>query len=297
MQSPLISIIIPFYNASKFIFETLESVRTQTYTNWELILINDGSSDSSSEKVREYILGHPEMARVFSHPDDVNKGASASRNLGLMHATGELVCFLDADDIWMPDFLDFQVHLFDDHPEIAMAYGPFLFWESWDSSKRGQKDTVQKLGLPANRIVDGLTLIKLFLAKEDTVPSPTGVMLRRRVLAEVGGWEDSFRGMYDDLALYAKILLSGNTAYVAEKCLYRYRQHDNSLCRITRKEGTYWDSRKTYLDWLKQYILQKNLPSDYSNIVNQANVLVLFRKCRYYIRRAALRLIGFFEKR
>jgi glycosyltransferase involved in cell wall biosynthesis len=294
MHNPFISIVIPLYNATKYVTETLESVRKQTYTNWELIIINDGSTDSSADTVREYIKDRPGMARVYSHPGGVNKGASASRNLGLAYASGTLICFLDADDVWDPDFLEFFVRIFERHPEIAMAYGPFLFWHSWDSSKRGRKDAVQKLGLRANRIIDGHTLIKMFLAKEDTIPSPSGVMLRRGALAEVGGWEDAFRGMYDDLALYAKLFLSGNVAYVAEQCHYRYRQHDDSLCRVARKEGKYWESRKAYHDWLQQYIVQKKLPSDIAVIVKQNDLALLFRRARYTISRPLMRLFRSF---
>jgi glycosyltransferase involved in cell wall biosynthesis len=293
MENPLISIVIPFYNASKYIIETLESVRNQTYNNWELILINDGSNDSSAKKVQEYLSDHPGIATVLSHPGGINKGASASRNLGLMQANGEFICFLDADDVWDLDFLDFFIHIFTRCPEISMAYGPFLFWHSWDEIKRRRKkDTVQKLGVSVNTIVNGRTLFKLFLANEGAVPSPSGVMFRRDALARVGGWENSFRGMYDDIALYSKLFLSGAAVYVADQCRYRYRQHDESLCGVARREDKYWASRKLFIDWLNQYIVQKKLGPSVSILVKQNYLVDLLRKGKYYIRRA---MIGFYS--
>ena len=251
MKNGLTSIIIPMYNASLYIGETLESVRSQKYKNWELIIVDDGSTDSSVVKVQDFISKYPNEARLLQHPNKKNRGTSASRNLGMKHAIGEFVCFLDADDVWEPDFLGFFVGVLEKNHEISMAYGPALLWHM---NQNSSTDYVQHLGIKTNKIVDPYDLFKMFLVGEADTPSPSGVMIRRNAILEVGGWEEAFPGMYDDQVLYSKLLLRGGAVYVADKCLYRYRQHSESLCKMSTRERRNADSRKKYLEWLKQYL-------------------------------------------
>src|SRR5690606_41464320 len=85
----LVSVIIPFYNAERFIEEAIESVLVQTYPHWELLLVNDGSTDGSKEIAERYAEQYPERIRYLEHPDRANQGASASRNMGIRHARGD----------------------------------------------------------------------------------------------------------------------------------------------------------------------------------------------------------------
>jgi GT2 family glycosyltransferase len=256
------------YNAEKHIIETLTGVRDQTYRDWELIIVDDGSDDSSTEKVQEFISRHPGMARLFFHPGKENRGTSASRNLGLKHANGEFICFLDADDVWNPDFLDFFMQVFQDHPEISMAYGPALLWHTGDAGPDRPEDAVQNLGIKADRIIDAHTLFKLFLVGDGETPAPTGVMIKHEAISAVGGWEETFHGMYDDQALYSKLLLNGIGVYVTTQCLYRYRQHHESICMTAApKENKTLDHRKAYLEWLKQYLVRTGQLSEDIRII------------------------------
>ena len=250
-----VSVIIPMYNAARFVTETLESVRGQTYKDWELIIVDDGSTDSSVERVQEFLSLHPCRAQLLSHQHGENRGTSASRNLGLENAKGEYVSFLDADDVWNPDFLEFFTGAFSHHPEISMAYGPALLWHTEDAGRDQTADTLQNLGTKADRIVDALTLFRLFLDGDGDTPAPSGVILRREVLCAVGGWEESFRGMYDDQVLYSKLFLRGIGVYVTSRCLYRYRQHRESICTSAAlQEAETLQYRKTYLEWLRRYL-------------------------------------------
>src|SRR5919109_4752706 len=96
IDMPLVSIIIPFLNAEKFIQEAIESVFAQTYDNWELFMVDDGSTDASTEIARGYAQQNPEKVRYLEHLGHQNRGISASRNLGLSHAKGQYVAMLDA---------------------------------------------------------------------------------------------------------------------------------------------------------------------------------------------------------
>lgn len=116
MKTPLISVIIPAYNAEKTIAKTLRSVLAQTYTNFELLVIDDGSQDATLAIVKNT---SDSRIKPFFYP---HQGHSASRNHGLSHAVGEYIAFLDADDLWTPDKLEAQLHALQTHPEAVVAY-------------------------------------------------------------------------------------------------------------------------------------------------------------------------------
>ena len=108
-KAPRVSSIVIFLNAKAFIREAVDSVLAQSYSDWDLWLVDDGSTDGSTEIAREYERVHRGKGRYVEHPGHENKGMSASRNLGLSHAAGEYVAFLDADDVWLPQKLEEQV--------------------------------------------------------------------------------------------------------------------------------------------------------------------------------------------
>src|SRR5579862_1030782 len=99
---PLVSVIISFLNGARFIREAVESVFVQTYRNWELLLVDDGSTDQSTQIAREYASLHSENVRYLEHNGHSNRGLSASRNLGIRRSGGEFLAFLDCDDVWLP---------------------------------------------------------------------------------------------------------------------------------------------------------------------------------------------------
>jgi glycosyltransferase involved in cell wall biosynthesis len=115
-----VSIITPFLNAGPFIEESIKSVLSQTYDDWELLLVDDGSTDASTEIALKYAATHPHKLRYLSHEHRQNRGASASRNLAARHARGEYLAFLDADDVYLPRKLEVKVPILDANPEVAM---------------------------------------------------------------------------------------------------------------------------------------------------------------------------------
>src|SRR5437867_2324775 len=131
MNGPLTSVIIIFLNAEKFIQQAIESVFAQTYTDWELLLVDDGSTDKSTEIALSYADQHPAKVRYLEHEDHQNRGMSASRNLGIRHARGEYIAFLDADDVWLRGKLEEQVAILDSQPEAGMVLGAIEWWYSW----------------------------------------------------------------------------------------------------------------------------------------------------------------------
>ena len=98
-NQPLVSVVLIFWNAERFIAEAIESVFAQTYRTWELLLVDDGSSDSSTTIARSYSERDPQHMHYLEHPGHVNHNMSASRNLGIGNAQKAYVAFLDTDDV------------------------------------------------------------------------------------------------------------------------------------------------------------------------------------------------------
>src|SRR5215207_7546630 len=128
---PLVSSIIIFLNEERFIEEAIESVFAQTYDNWELLLVDDGSTDGSTQHALQYAERYPGKVRYLEHPGHQNRGMTVSRNLGVDHAEGEYIALLDADDVWLEHKLEQQVAIMNSHPEVGMVYGNQQYWYSW----------------------------------------------------------------------------------------------------------------------------------------------------------------------
>lgn len=148
LDQPFVSVIVIFYNAQQFLGEAVASIFQQTYKNWELILVDDGSTDRSTTIAQAYAHQFPKKIRYLDHKSHQNQGMSMSRNLGIRHANGDLIGFLDADDVWLPYKLEQQIELLNHHPEAGMIYGRLLFWYSWDKLTKSQsQDYFCDLGL------------------------------------------------------------------------------------------------------------------------------------------------------
>lgn len=256
-DNPLVSIVLIFLNEGRFIEEAIDSVLTQTYTAWELFLVDDGSTDESSVIAQNYAQRWPGKIYYLEHPNHANRGMSASRNLGIHHARGKYVAFLDADDVWLPQKLEQQVALLETHLEAAFVCGRAQWWFSWTGKEEDRdRDFIQPLDLPLNTIVKPPTVFLSFLQNEEA--SLCDLMVRRESLNQVGGYEESFKGLYEDQAFHTKLCLT-YPVFIASDCWYRYRQHPNSCCYVTDSIGQWSAARLTFLNWIEQYIAQQGL--------------------------------------
>lgn len=254
----LVSVIIVFLDAHQFIHEAIESVFAQTYRDWELFLVDDGSSDGSTAIARHYAGKYPERVRYLEHPNHHNRGKTASRNLGSSHARGEYIAFLDADDVWMPHKLEQQVAILDSHPEAAMVYGLSQWWYSWTGRPEDRRrDFKHELGVRPNALIEPPDLISLFfLTQRAAIPNPSSILVRHDVMEQVKGFDEAFRGIYDvyeDQAFYAKVALRARV-FAANECWDRYRQHPNSSVAAVRNAGQEYSTRLFFLKWLAGYL-------------------------------------------
>jgi len=248
---PLVTAITIFLNAERFIEEAIESVFGQSYQEWELILVDDGSTDGSTQVAQSYANRYPKKVRYLEHPGRENRGMSASRNLGLMHAQGEFIAFLDADDVWLPEKLKQQVEILNSHPEAAMVYGATQYWYSWTGeSVDARRDFVTEPGVKPDTLVRPPALVSALL--QNQIATSTGCLTRREIMQQVGGYEESFRGMFEDQVFHSKISLRA-PVFVSSQCWYRYRKHSASCCAVAENSGEHRTHRLTFLNWLERY--------------------------------------------
>jgi glycosyltransferase involved in cell wall biosynthesis len=261
-----VSVIMIFLNGEKFIRAAIDSVFAQTYQDWELLLIDDGSSDGSTKIALEYAAKYPEKVRYLEHEGHQNRGMSATRNLGISHAKGEYIALLDADDIWLPQKLTAQVTILEQKPEVGMVYGATQMWFSWTGSEidfKGKVDRFRKLGVKLDTVIQPPKLLELVLRGKAETPGTCSILIRKAVVASVSGFEESFRGMFEDQAFLAKVFLK-TPIFVESGCWDKYRQHSESSCYVAQSLGEYSvsprsASRLNYLNWLQNYFSQQEV--------------------------------------
>ncbi len=257
-NSPLISSVIIFLNTEKYLQEAIESVIAQTYDNWELLLVDDGSTDRKYRDrpaVCRTVFWEGSLPRASGHQ---NLGMGASRNLGVRHAKGQYIALLDSDDVWLPHKLDQQAAILDTHPDVGMVYGLSQYWHGWTGKPEDvRRDFVPELGVQGNRVYRPPALLTLlYPLGTATPPCPSDLLLRRETIERVGGFAEAFKGihhLYEDQAFLAKVYLQ-EPVYVADACWDRYRLHPEQCVSVVNKSGHYHAVRLFFLDWLASYL-------------------------------------------
>ena len=250
--APEVSVIVIFLDEERFLQQALASVTAQTLRTWELVLVDDGSTDRSPEMARQHAERGNGRVTYLEHPGRETRGMSASRNLGLAHARGELIAFLDADDVLVPNALAEMVAVLRAHPEAGMVYGPLEYWYSWSGAPEdAERNFVYPVELAEERVYEPPSLLAPFL--QNTAFAPSGMLTRRALLERVGGFEESFRNLYEDQVIAVKLCLAA-PVYVAGRRWYRYRQHPQSCCLTAAREGRLHAAREPFLEWLVGYL-------------------------------------------
>ncbi len=252
-----------FLNAIDFLQEAVESVLAQTYEHWELFLVDDGSTDMSSQIARRYAAQYPRKVIYLEHINHLNQGKAISRNLGLNRARGEYVAFLDADDIWLPNKLEEQVAIFSSYPEAGMLYGDTLYWYSWTGNPEDiSKDFIPKLGVNTDTLINPPLLLPLYLRGRAAVPCTCSIIVRRKLAEDVKGFDEICQGIgnfYEDQAFYAKICLD-TPIVVVNSCWDKYRQRSSTrsedIERIVHNERL---ARESFLNWLDVYVAKRGI--------------------------------------
>jgi glycosyltransferase involved in cell wall biosynthesis len=210
--SPLVSVIIPAYDVSEFIGEALDSVLAQTFTDYEIIVINDGSPDTEAlERALK-----PYMSRIVYLKQE-NRGVSAARNTGIEAARGSLIAFLDGDDTWLPNYLEVQVARIQADPTIDVLYPNVIMFG--DPSDAGEEFMTI---CPSN----GEVTFERLLLQECNVSNCS--IARRETIVRAGLFDESLRSV-EDFDLWLRVIKEGGRIAYHRDVLARYRRRTGSL--------------------------------------------------------------------
>jgi glycosyltransferase involved in cell wall biosynthesis len=216
MEFPAVSVVIPIFNGEQYLRKTLESVFAQTYRNYEVICVDDGSTDGSPAILQSY-AGSVTVLR------QANAGQSAARNAGVRSARGNYVAFLDQDDLWYAHKLERQVRVLDDQPDVVLVHCD----EDWIDPS----GTVLRRGVTgANRVSRHEALLTKLMGKEASFIMPSAMLIRRETFERIGGFDSSLQG-YEDFDLCIRLRLQGLFVFQEESGIC-YRMHSGGFNRM-----------------------------------------------------------------
>lgn len=207
----LISIIVPVYNVKNYIQATIQSVLDQTYTNWELVLVEDGSTDGTKELVEQYLQAHPDdRIQFYIVPENI--GAAAARNYGMERSRGRFAAYLDSDDLWAPEKLMHQVAYMKEK-DAAFCFTGYEFADAD--------------GMGTGKVVKVPDRISYREALQNTTIFTSTVMFDTEKLSREQLMMPKVKS--EDTALWWRVLRSGVTGYGLDENLVRYRRIGKSL--------------------------------------------------------------------
>lgn len=249
-EGPLISVVMPIFNREQYVSQAIESVLAQTYRNWELILVDDGSTDRSIAIAQQFAERFADRIRWTCHEGGANRGISATRNAGMKLSRGAYIACLDSDDLWVPDKLETQAQIALDHPEVGLIFGATNYWHP-DNPEQSREIPA---GGPLNCVVQPPALFTVMYPIGTGVsPSMNTVLLKKGVIMAAGGWEESFKTSYEDQAMLCRIYLS-ETTYNSSKICDLYRQHLESVMGTELRGIRYYRKRYIFLHWLERWL-------------------------------------------
>lgn len=201
---------MPAYNASQFIAESIESIINQTYKNWELLVVDDGSTDSTANIIKTFAAKDNRIKYYFQQ----NGKQGKARNKALNISQGEFIAFLDADDLWMPNKLELQIKLLKNQEKLdAVFCHGFLFKNNIESNLPAINPVIWSLDQIPNLINGNAILIP-------------GVLARKKAIENVEGFtENPALQNVEDYDLWLKMLINDSNFYCMQESLFRYRIH------------------------------------------------------------------------
>ena len=259
---PKFSIIIPVYNVEAYLVECLDSVFCQTFTDWECIIVNDGSTDHSYDIARDYIESH--KLPITNHQSPIvllsqqNAGVAAARNFGVAHSSGDYICFLDADDWWAPLYLERMAELIGRYPDAGLY--SCRYWYVKNGRNEDRIRNLVFLDSDAAQPQYGLIDYSLSYYRGAAMPVCTDcALMRRSLFDEMGGFPLGIR-LGEDFLLWAKIALQYPVAYYNVPLAYYLNDIPVSL-RATRRLHAPERTMYAHLDELDAFASVQNRTS------------------------------------
>ncbi len=213
MKTELVSIITPCYNGAKYIGETIQSVLSQTYSNWEMIIVDDGSKDNSDEVIKSF--SDPRIHYIYQD----NAGSAAARNNGIRRANGQYIALLDADDLWLPEFLEKQIAFMKEKNAVCVACS----YDHIDSESKP--------------ILRTTSVKPVITVKDMRIMNQIGCLTGLYDCSKYGKiyLKEELKSLRDDYAYWYDIVKLEGKAYGNQEVLAKYRVLDNSTTGNKKK--------------------------------------------------------------
>jgi glycosyltransferase involved in cell wall biosynthesis len=221
----LVTVVIASHNYAHFIAQTLDSVLAQTYSNWECIVVDDGSTDNTREVVERYTEADQRIRYLWQE----NQRLAAARNRGIANSSGEYLQFLDADDLIETRKFECQVHVLEHHPEIDIVYGDVRYI----ASDKSEHLTAAEVNIPDVVKVSGQGKEMLSALALGNITPTNSILLRRQVISSVGPFEAAANEAYD---YWVRCALHGKRFHFEDHVCARalVRLHSTSMSRDRR---------------------------------------------------------------
>ncbi len=224
---PLISVIIPTYNRKDLLVDAIRSIMKQKPKNYEIIIVDDGSTDATEEYIKSLNL----PVRFFEKD---NGGVAGTRNFGIKQARGEYLAFLDADDLWIEGFLSTAIEYFETHKDISIVYADQRISVDYMTQKRSRFNrNPPKHKFPVPFFIDNSPI------------QISSVVMKKKVLDDVGGFNENMK-IHEDVELWNRISEKYEFGYI-EKPLALYRLRSDNISGYTNKRQFVSEGRK-YLE-------------------------------------------------
>ena len=251
-DSPKVSVIVPTYNRANQLEGTLRSIVSQTYQDFELIVVDDGSTDNTSKVIESF----PSAQYL---PMKKNSGVSKARNIGLACAKGEFICFLDSDDLWKEKKLEIQIHWMESNTDNQVCYTD----EIW------VRNGVRVNQMNKHRKYTG-DIFRHCLAL--CIVSPSSVMIRAKLFSEIGNFDESLPAC-EDYDLWLRIAVKYAFHFIEEPLIIKQGGHGDQLSR------KYWGMDRFRVAALKKLLDQNSLDQEKlkltrSSLVEKCSVLI-----------------------
>lgn len=227
---PKVSVIIPVFNCDRFIGEAIESVLAQTYRDFELIVVDDGSEDKTAERVKQY-------GDKLTYLYQPNSGQAKARNLGHANSSGEYLAFLDSDDRWYPQMLEIEAQALDANPQVGLVYSDVDIIDD-DGSLLQQHYLAQR----AKKKKPFYSIIGFH-----SIPFPSASLKRRNIFEKAGGFDVSFYQGGEDILLWAKMYRLAEFLWIPQSLAQRrIQRHQVSHMKKRRLEADLMASNKLW---------------------------------------------------
>ncbi len=252
-ENPLVSIIVITYNSAKYILETLESAKAQTYQNIELIVSDDCSTDNTVELSRKWIEHNKErFIRTESSTVKRNTGIAPNSNRGLFKATGEWVKFIAGDDILLNTCIEKNIMFAIENPTANIIFsGIILFGNDKPFGNKG-------LGYFKNDIFhyNVKQQFQFLVMKSNCIPAASG-FLKRKIIMELGAFDERIR-LLEDYPMWIKATKNGYQLYYFDNYTVKYRLHDNSISQSNLSKSYYKSQYLTFIYYILPVMVKKN---------------------------------------